>query len=411
MTHANQSPARPALEMADIFREYGAAYRANHDLPLSHLKAMSAIESCRSAVLGGHLFRCEECGHEQPEYNSCRNRHCPKCQGAATEKWIKAREKELLPVPYFHIVFTLPSQLRELALINQKIIYGILFKAASETLLTLGRDPRHIGGMIGLTAVLHTWGRNMIDHPHLHCIVPGGALSDDGRQWLQPKKSGKDKKFFVHVNVISDLFKKKFLHYLLKAYRKGKLKFEGQIANLQQPGNFTRFKNSLYGRKWVTYCKRPFGGPAHVLAYLGRYTHRVAIGNHRLIRVEASLAAPENGRVYFKWKDSKSDGKLKETSLAVDEFIRRFLLHILPDGFMKIRHFGFLSNRHKRDKLAKCRELLGELPESTEAGSADDDSEVYSSRRVCACCGSEHLLPRREIAPIREFRASRSTSG
>ncbi len=260
--------SKPILEIADIFRKYGPEYRRQHKLTLAQHAVMNAIENCRTEALGGHKHKCQDCGHETPEYNSCRNRHCPKCQWPAAAKWIAARKKELLPVPYFHVVFTLPSQLRPLARYNQRIVYGLLFKAASETLQALGKDPKHIGGDIGLIAVLHTWGRNMDFHPHVHCIVPGGALSADGEKWLWPKKSKKRKKFFVHVNVISDLFKKKFLHYLTQAYRKGQLEFGGKIEYLQKSTAFNALKNKLYSLKWVTYCKRPFGGPEQVLEYL-----------------------------------------------------------------------------------------------------------------------------------------------
>lgn len=391
--HSGEPPgaARPALELADIFRQFGPAYRAAHKLLPEQQRVMNAIENCRTAALGGHLYRCPDCSHEQPEYNSCRNRHCPKCQRSAAEKWLAARQAELLPVPYFHIVFTIPHDLNPLALANPRLIYNILFQAASETLLTLGRDPKHLGGLIGLTAVLHTWGQNLAYHPHLHCIVPGGALSDDGR-WLAPKKSKKEKKFFIHVNVISDLFKKKFLACLVKAFQADQLKFVGEVAALKSADAFNRFKNGLYDKKWVTYCKRPFGGPQQVLAYLSRYTHRVAISNSRLIKIEA-------GRVCFKWKDYRQGGQLAEMSLPAEEFIRRFLLHVLPDGFMKIRHYGFLASRSRQTKLVACQELLG--PVEDVAATEEDEELVLPTARVCACCGSRRLVCLGEIPNAR----------
>lgn len=259
------SQSRNGLEVADIFQEYGSAYRANHNLSLDYLKAMSAITACRTKALGGHLEECNKCGAEVPSYNSCRNRFCPKCGWLAKEKWLYKRKKELLPVSYFHVVLTISDLLNPLIRYNEKTVYDIFFKAGSETLLTLGRDINHLGAEIGFMAILHTWGSNMIDHPHLHCVVPCGGLSDDGMEWMWPRKSKKSRKFFVHVNIISDLFKKKFLYYLDHAYQNGKLKLKGNVAYLQTPTAFNKLKNQLYSKKWVTYCKRPFGGPEHVL--------------------------------------------------------------------------------------------------------------------------------------------------
>jgi len=269
----------------------------------------------------------------------------------AKEKWLLNRKKELLPVSYFHAVLTIPDLLNPLIRYNEKTIYDILFKAGSETLLTLGRDPKHLGADIGFMAILHTWGSNMIDHPHLHCVVPCGGLSDDEMEWLWPKKSKRKKKFFVHVNIISNLFKKKFISYLNQTYQKSELKLEGNVAYLQDPAEFNKLKNQLYAKKWVTFCKPPFGGPEQVLEYLSRYTHRVAISNHRLIKVE-------NGRVYFKWKNNRKDLKLQESSLEVFEFIRRFLLRVLPKGYFKIRYYGILASRN-RHKLWTVQEILG----------------------------------------------------
>jgi hypothetical protein len=312
---------------------------------------MSAIEKCRTSALGGHVDECDVCGYQRISYNSCRNRHCPKCQSLAREEWLIARKADLLPVSYFHIVFTIPDILNPIALVNQRIIYNILFKSASETLLVLGKDPKHLGAEIGFIAALHTWGQNMLDHPHLHCIVPGGGLSEDGREWLLPKKMTEERDFFVHVNVISDLFKKKFLYYLKAAYKDGTLKFEGKIQPLGTRRAFQQFIDKLYSLKWVTYCKQPFGGPEQVLEYLGRYTHRVAISNNRIVKLE-------DDKVTFRWRDYRDENKTKLMTVDVFEFIRRFLLHILPDGFMKIRYYGILASRNNNTKLRRCKEIL-----------------------------------------------------
>jgi hypothetical protein len=342
---------RYPLEVADIFRQYGGAYRASHPLSGEQFRVMAAIETCRTAVLGGHWERCDHCGALRKAYDSCRNRHCPKCQWLEKEKWILKRKEELLPVSYFHIIFTLPDSLNPLVLNNHKVMYGLLFKAAAETLLDLGKDPKHLGAAIGLIAILHTWGQNLSNHPHLHCLVPCGGLSEDEIEWAEPKKSKKRKKFFVHVNIISNLFKKKFLHYLNKAYEKGELELKGRVAHLKEPAGFKKFKNQLYAKTWVTYCKKAFGGPEEVIEYLGRYIHRVAISNDRLLKVE-------NGRVYFKWKNYKKGGGYEETSLEIFEFIRRFLLHVLPKGFFKIRYYGILASKNRQTKLRICQEIL-----------------------------------------------------
>lgn len=389
---------RNGLEVADIFREYGPAYQTAHNLPLVQLKAMSAITACRTKALGGHLQECDTCGAEVPAYNSCRNRFCPKCQWLAKEKWRLNRKKELLPVSYFHVVLTIPDLLNPLARYNQKTIYDILFKAGSETLLCLGRDSKHLGANIGFMAILHTWGCNMIDHPHLHCVVPCGGLSDDEMEWLWPKKSKKRKKFFVHVNVISNLFKKKFLHYLNQAYEKGALKLEGEVAYLQDPAEFNELKNKLYSKKWVTFCKQPFGGPEQVLEYLSRYTHRVAISNHRLIKVE-------DGRVYFKWKNYRQGGKLQETSLEAFEFIRRFLLHVLPKGYFKIRYFGILASRN-RHKLWTAQEILGDAaPEQERLQESEKSFEEWFFELtgiepgICPYCKKGRLIRKAQLVP------------
>jgi hypothetical protein len=378
------------IEVGDIFREYGSSYRAAHELPLYKLKAMSAIESCRTSALGGHVDECDACGYLRISYNSCRNRHCPKCQGLAKERWLKSRKKDLLPVTYFHIVFTIPEGLNRLTLVNQKVIYNILFKSASETLLELGKDPKHLGADIGLIAVLHTWGQNLMDHPHLHCIVTGGGLSKDGKRWLLPKKSAK-KDFFIHVNVISALFKKKFLAYFKAAYRAGELKFVGEIFSLGARKEFQNFIDELYNKKWVTYCKKQFGGTEHVLSYLGSYTHRVAISNSRILKLE-------NDKVTFSWRDYRNDNKNKMMSLDTFEFVRRFLLHILPTGFFKIRYYGILSSRNRKTKLKRCKKVLevpiNQEPDTTETESWEDLLFELTGidPRICPCCKNGRMI-------------------
>ena len=342
------------IEVGDIFRQFGSAYREIRRLPLHQLKAMSAIEKCRTAALGGHIDICEKCGYERISYNSCRNRHCPKCQSLVRERWVLARQQELLPISYFHVVFTLPDELNRLCLVNQKVMYDLLFRAGSETILDLGKDARHIGGKVGLIAVLHTWGQNLMDHPHLHCIVTGGGLSNDGTTWMTPKKTTPKKDFFIHVNIISDLFKKKFLVYLKQAYQSGKLKFVGEIEALADNNKFQELIDKLYDKKWNSYCKKPFSGPEKVLNYLGRYTHRVAISNNRIVTLEA-------GNVTFKWRDYRDSNKNKLMTVDVFEFMRRFLLHILPKGYFKIRYYGLLARRNRRTDLELCQRLLKEL--------------------------------------------------
>jgi len=341
-------------EVAGIFRRYGKEYLRNNKLPVYILKAIRAIEKCRTAALGGHVQKCDKCGHKSVLYNSCRNRHCPKCQSLAREKWITQRKKELLPVKYFHIVLTIPDELNRIALQNKRRVYDILFKAASQTLIKLGKDERHLGAEIGIIAILHTWGQNLMEHPHLHCIVTGGGLSKDRKRWVKSKKGKKLKRdFFIHVNVISDLFKKKFLYYLKKSYDKDELIFEGKIEVMSNRAQFKKLMDLLYSKKWVTYCKQPFGGAEQVINYLGRYTHRVAISNHRIKSIE-------DGKVTFSYKDYRDSNRKKQMTLEAGEFIRRFLLHILPENFYKIRYYGILSSRNKKTKLTRSGELLGE---------------------------------------------------
>ena len=335
-----------SLEVADVIRAYGSEYRKTHKLPLRHLRVLHDIASCRTAALGGHVDRCDACGYERISYNSCRNRHCPKCGSLAKEKWLRARKKELLPVAYFHVVFTLPDDLNALILINQRVMYALLFKAAAETLLHLGRDKKHLGAELGLIAVLHTWGQNLMDHPHVHCIVPGGGLSQDGMRWIASRNN-----FFIPVRVLSQVFRGKFLEQLKKAYRVRRIKCVGKASSLECKATFQKLLDRLYNKEWIVYAKQPFGGPEQVLAYLGRYTHRVAISNHRLVGMT-------DGKVSFRWRDYRDQDKEKIMTVEAGEFLRRFLLHILPDGLCKIRYYGLLSNRKRKDQLDKCRTLL-----------------------------------------------------
>ena len=334
------------LEVADVVRGYGAEYVRIHKLPRRHLRALHDIASCRTAMLGGHVDRCEECGYERISYNSCRNRHCPKCGSMAKERWLKARTEELLPIQYFHLVLTLPDDLNALALINQREIYTLLFQAAGETLLKLGRDKKHLGAEVGVIMVLHTWGQNLMHHPHAHCIVTGGGLSEDGTRW-----TGSRGNFFIPVRVLSRVFRGKFLEQLKKVYHGGHPKCIGRAKELEYRENFQGLVDGLYKKEWVVYAKRPFGGPEQVLNYLGRYTHRVAISNHRLVGMA-------DGKVSFRWRDYRDHDREKVMTLETSEFLRRFLLHILPDGMCKIRYYGLLSNKKKKERLDRCRRLL-----------------------------------------------------
>jgi predicted Zn-ribbon and HTH transcriptional regulator len=334
-------------ELGDIFRNYGEQYRQNHALPLSHLRVMRAVERCRTAALGGHLKQCDVCGFEHPAYNSCRNRHCPKCQSLAKARWLEKQKLELLPVGYFHLVFTVPHELNQLILVNKKPLINTLFHAVSETLLEFART--HFGGTLGLTTVLHTWDQTLLDHFHLHCLVPAGALSVDQNRWISARKN-----FLFPVTALSIVFRGKFLDFLKKAFDQNKLLFAGQSAPLADGGTFTLLLRTLRHKPWVVYAKNPFGSPDHVLDYLGRYTHRVALSNDRIL-------SAHNGEVTFSYRDRKNHNQRKCMRLQTEEFIRRFLLHVIPKGLMRVRHFGFLANNSK-GRLSKCRQLLGLLP-------------------------------------------------
>ena len=339
---------RHKVDLADVFRAHGSEYRRTHTLALAQRRAMRAIENCRTAVLGGHKKFCDACGSTHIWYNSCRNRHCPKCQTLAKERWLEARRGELLQVGYFHIVFTLPHELNPLAQGNPRLIYGLMFRAMAETLAAFGDDPRHLGGQLGVTAILHTWGQNLSQHLHLHCLVTGGALARDGSRWIHAKPG-----FLFPVRALSKVFRGKFLDGLRGAFDAGDIAFSGSVAPLAQPPAFARWLGGLRGKPWVVYAKRPFAGPQQVLEYLGRYTHRVAISNERILGFE-------KGCVRFRWKDYAQGNATKIMEIEASEFIRRFLLHIVPDGFVRIRHFGILANRSRKARLDRCRELLGQ---------------------------------------------------
>src|SRR6516225_2732782 len=371
---------RTALEVADIFRAHGSAWRqAQHGhLSLGQLKVMSAIEQCRSAALGGHVLRCEACAQLQIAYNSCRNRHCPKCQASAARRWLEARQADLLPVEYYHVVFTLPAPISAIAYYNKAPIYDLLFEVAAETLRTIAADPKHLGAHIGATLVLHSWGSALTHHPHVHGIVPGGGLSPDGQRWVACKPG-----FFLSVRVLSRLFRRRFLEELTKAHRAGQLQFFAEYAALSDANAFAEWLAPLRAVDWVVYAKRPFAGPAAVLAYLSRYTHRVAISNSRL------LAFDEHG-VTFRWKDYRAKGSTRYKTMTLDphEFMRRFLLHVLPSGFHRIRHYGLIANAARRELLARARTLLRVVPTTIEAQPPDAPAVNLQPTFVCPHCGA-----------------------
>jgi hypothetical protein len=381
---------RPKLEVADVFRRYGEAYREQHGASMSagQRRAMTAIEVCRTAVLGGHLERCDDCGHERNAFNSCRDRHCPKCQSLARARWIEDRKAELLDVSYFHVVFTVPQEVAAIALQNKKVVYDILFRVTAETLATIAADPTHLGARIGFFAVLHSWGQNLMFHPHLHCVVPGGGPSPDGARWVSCRPD-----FFLPVRVLSRLFRRLFLESLGKAFDAGKLQFFGTLESLQDRSAFTRYLAPLKDIEWVVYAKPPFGGPGQVLDYVGRYTHRVAISNNRLLDID-------NDQIRFRWKDYRCGDQVKTMTLTSEEFIRRFLLHVLPNGLRRIRYYGFLGNRHREENLTLCRRLLGMQPaESASAGSPPEtdyldryEDLTGRSLRQCPRCGRGRMV-------------------
>ncbi len=381
---------RPKWEVADIFRLYGKEYRCNHAIPLSHRKVMQSIELCRTSYLGGHVEKCGLCGFRKPSYNSCRNRHCPKCQSLTKARWIEDRKSELLPVGYFHNVFTLPHKLNPLILNNKKMLFNILLKSVSETLLEFGRN--NIGGKLGFLCILHTWDQKLRDHFHLHCVIPAGALSINKSKWISTKEN-----FLFHVRALSKVFRAKFIDYLKAAFENGELIFPGKTAVLETERGFSRFIDSLMEHRWVVYCKEPFGGPEQVLDYIGRYTHRVAISNNRIINVK-------DGKVIFAYKDRKKGDIQRTMTLDAEEFIRRFLLHVLPKGFMRIRHFGFLANRCKKQNIKQIRELKGVSETVTEKTKKTTQEVMFeltgTDITICPSCKKGTMEVIAEITPL-----------
>jgi hypothetical protein len=376
---------RSKLEAADIFRRHGAAWRAANEghVSLAQRRVMTAIEICRTRALGGHVERCESCAHTRVAYNSCRNRHCPKCQWRAADRWMEARRAELLPVPYYHVVFTLPAALGAIAYQNKAKVYGLLFQAAAETLTTIAADPKHLGAEIGLTAVLHTWGQNLDHHPHVHSIAPGGGLSPDGARWIGCRPG-----FFLPVRVLSRLYRRLFLDGLVALFDADELAFFGDLAALADRPAFLAYLAPWRKREWVVYAKRPFAGPEQVLAYLARYTHRVAIANSRLLELTDDYVA-------FRWKDYRTRGRAKVMRLSPGEFMRRFLMHVLPAGFHRIRHFGLFANAHRADNLARCLTLLADPDASTpkrDMASVDGRRSTDADTLRCPCCGGRMAI-------------------
>jgi Putative transposase/Transposase zinc-binding domain len=376
---------QPRLEVAEVFREFIPAFlhRYGDTISPDQRRVLGDVACCRTAELGGHIEECDRCGHRRHAYNSCRNRHCPKCQAATRAQWLEERSAELLPVEYYHVVFTLPHEIGPLALQNQRQIYGMLFQAAAESLRTIAADPRHLGAQIGFLSVLHTWGQNLHLHPHVHCVVPGGGLSPDRSQWIACRPG-----FFLPVRVLGRLFRAKFLSFLHDAYDRRQISFHGQQRYLEDPTIFQQMVTALKEKNWVVYAKPPFGGPEVVLKYLARYTHRVAISNYRLIAIE-------DGKVHFYWKDYADGNQQKTMALEGVEFLRRFLLHVVPSGFMRIRHFGFLAHGHRAEKLALCRRLLNVgQPSDTESAAqlAIDQSTTEAAVDLCPACKEGRLV-------------------
>ena len=373
--------ARSGPEVADVFRRYGQAYREHHGASLctAQRRVMSAIELCRTAALGGHIEHCDRCDYQRICYNSCRNRNCPKCQGLARAQWLEDRRSELLDTQYFHVVFTVPQPIAAIALQNKETVYNILFRAAAETLRTIAADPKHLGAQIGFFAVLHTWGSAMTHHPHLHCVVPGGGISPDGTRWISCRSN-----FFLPVSVLARLFRRLFLDYLGQAFDAGDLRFFSSLEPLRMRDAFLSHIAPCREKDWVVYAKRPFAGPEEVLKYVARYTHRVAISNNRLLDIN-------DGKVQFRWKDYRDGNRHKTMTLGANEFIRRFLLHVLPDGFQRIRYFGFLANRYRAEKLALCRQLMQMPPPTVKREANKDYRDRYEaltgiSLRTCPVC-------------------------
>ena len=382
--------SRPPLEVADLVRTAGDAFleRNRHWLRWKHVKVLLAIQRCRTAALGGHLDECTRCGHRAISYNSCRNRHCPKCQTAARDRWIAARQRELLPTRYLHVVFTLPHRLAPLVLQNKKVLYDLLFRTSAETLLEVARNPRRLGAEIGFFTVLHTWSQKLTAHPHVHCVVPAGGLSPDHTRWVRSRDN-----YFLPKKVLRKVFRGKFVDALKQAFQNSQLNFYGDLKLLAEPKTFAAWLRGLFRQNWVVYLKPPFGGPAYVLQYLGRYTHRVAISNHRLVSFI-------DGQVTFRWRDSAHHNEQKLLTLSVDEFLRRFLLHILPQGFMRIRNFGFLANRKRATLLPLCFQLLGATQERSaeqHTPSPEDAPDLY---RCPQCGGAMKVIERLTAAEI-----------
>ena len=385
---------RPTLEVADIVRAHGDEFRQAHgeSLSIRQKRVLRAIEQCRTAALGGHLEQCDQCGHERNAYNSCADRHCPKCQSLARAKWLEERQAELLPCEYFHVVFTLPEELAALALQNKRQMYGLLFRATADTLQSIAADPQHLGAQLGFFCILHSWGQTLTHHPHLHCVAPGGGISLDGSRWVACPP-----RFFLPVRVLMCRFRKLYLRYLKQTFAAGKLHFFGELQYLSDPQRFARYLAPLRKRKWVVYAKAPFGGPERVLDYLGRYTHRVAISNNRLQQLK-------DGQITFTYKDYKHEQRRKVMTLPVDEFLRRFLLHVLPDRFQRIRHYGFLGNRHRAENLARCRELLAvHVPAPQPAVSYQDRAHQLTGHDPLQCpkCSRGKMVRIALLPPIR----------
>lgn len=401
---------RSGLEVADVFRRYGDDYRAMRggSLSTAQRSAMTAIERCRTAALGGHVEQCDNCGDQRISYNSCRDRNCPKCQSLARAQWLEDRQAELLDTQYFHVVFTVPQEIAAIAFQNKATVYNILFHATAETLQTIAADPRHLGAEIGFFAVMHSWGQNLSFHPHLHCVVPGGGLSPDGTQWISCRPG-----FFLPVRVLSMLFRRLFLAALEKAFNAGELQFFSSLQPLREPSAFRRYLDPIRRTNWVVYAKSPFAGPEQVLEYVGRYTHRVAISNNRLRDIE-------DGKVCFRWKDYRAGDQQKTMTLTADEFIRRFLTHVPPEGFQRIRYYGFFANRYRKEKLARCRELLGmakpEQPEVREEGETQRDYHDHVEQLTgvslwqCPACHEGRMVCIEVLKPVTPCPPSIDTS-